>query len=242
MFGKSGARRIVPGQYLATNPKGRAVMIAAMEKSKLVNPSIVHHIVGIYVGFENPMFAALEVDYVEADQDPTGEAAANAGKLLTYYELDLGLNHVVRKWSEPTDPKANLLNADAPQHRSPTPRREHPPGDSGWGIIITAVVMHKWRGPRPLRFLSSTPTLPVQQIGDDALLQVHPQGIRQVLADRRVNEWRVPSGKSIVATMTNVRQVVVALSSAELMYFELDLDWRLNEYQDQKAMEAWCLH
>jgi hypothetical protein len=35
-FGKSGARRIVPGQYLATNPKGRAVMIAAMEKSKLV--------------------------------------------------------------------------------------------------------------------------------------------------------------------------------------------------------------
>ncbi|KAI0244924.1 hypothetical protein BJV78DRAFT_1290302 [Lactifluus subvellereus] len=94
-FGKSGAWRIVPGQYLATNPKGHAVMIAAMEKLKLVNPSIVHHIVGIYVGFENPMFAALEVDYVEADQDPTGEAAANAGKLLTYYELDLGLNHVM---------------------------------------------------------------------------------------------------------------------------------------------------
>lgn len=28
---------------------------------------------------------------------------------LTYYELDLGLNHVVRKWSEPTDGRANLL-------------------------------------------------------------------------------------------------------------------------------------
>jgi splicing factor 3B subunit 3 len=28
---------------------------------------------------------------------------------LTYYELDLGLNHVVRKWSEPTDARANLL-------------------------------------------------------------------------------------------------------------------------------------
>ena len=26
-FGKSGCRRIVPGQYLATDPKGRAVMI-----------------------------------------------------------------------------------------------------------------------------------------------------------------------------------------------------------------------
>jgi splicing factor 3B subunit 3 len=101
-FGKSGARRIVPGQYLATDPKGRAVMIAAMEKSKLVyilnrdaaanltisspleahrSSAIVHHIVGVDVGFENPMFAALEVDYTEADQDPTGEAAANAVKV-----------------------------------------------------------------------------------------------------------------------------------------------------------------
>jgi splicing factor 3B subunit 3 len=77
-------------------------MIAAVEKSKLVyilnrdaaanltisspleahrNSSIVHHIIGVDVGFENPMFAALEVDYAEADQDPTGEAAANAGKV-----------------------------------------------------------------------------------------------------------------------------------------------------------------
>jgi hypothetical protein len=30
-------------------------------------------------------------------------------QMLTFYELDLGLNHVVRKWSEPTDPRANLL-------------------------------------------------------------------------------------------------------------------------------------
>ena len=30
-------------------------------------------------------------------------------QMLTYYELDLGLNHVVRKWSEPTNPRANLL-------------------------------------------------------------------------------------------------------------------------------------
>jgi splicing factor 3B subunit 3 len=101
-FGKSGARRIVPGQYLATDPKGRAVMIAAMDKSKLVyilnrdaaanltisspleahrNNSVVHHIVGVDVGFENPMFAALEVDYTESDQDPTGQAAAKAGKV-----------------------------------------------------------------------------------------------------------------------------------------------------------------
>ncbi|KAF7782979.1 hypothetical protein Agabi119p4_2355 [Agaricus bisporus var. burnettii] len=497
-FGKSGARRIVPGQYLATDPKGRSVMIAAMEKAKLVyilnrdaaanltisspleahkNSSIIHHIVGLDVGFENPVYAALEVDYSESDQDPTGEAFKRAEKMLTYYELDLGLNHVVRKWSEPTDPRANLLvqvpggqlassdrfdgpsgvlvccedhiiyrHMDSPQHRVPIPRRQHPLEDKERGVIITSAVMHKMKGafffllqsedgdlfkvtiehedeevkalkikyfdtvpvasslcilksgflfvasefgnhylyqfqklgdddeepefsstsfpssgmaepqaalprvyfkPRPLDnlaladelesldpiidskvlnllpnsdtpqifaacgrgarsslrtlqhgleveesvssdlpgipnavwttkrneddpydsyiilsfvngtlvlsigetieevqdtgFLSSAPTLAVQQIGSDALLQVHPHGIRHVLADRRVNEWRVPSNKTIVAATTNKRQVVVALSSAELVYFELDLDGQLNEYQDRKAMGSTVL-
>lgn len=90
-------------------------------------------------------------------------------------------------------------------------------------------------------FLSSAPTLAVQQIGADALLQVHPHGIRHVLSDRRVNEWRVPQGKTIVSATTNKRQVVVALSSAELVYFELDLDGQLNEYQDRKAMGSTVL-
>jgi splicing factor 3B subunit 3 len=90
-------------------------------------------------------------------------------------------------------------------------------------------------------FLSSAPTLAVQQIGTDALLQVHPHGIRHVLADSRVNEWKVPQGKTIVCATTNKRQVVVALSSAELVYFELDLDGQLNEYQDRKAMGSTVL-
>ncbi|KAF5357416.1 hypothetical protein D9758_005852 [Tetrapyrgos nigripes] len=497
-FGKSGARRIVPGQYLAVDPKGRSVMIAAMEKAKLVyilnrdaaanltisspleahkNAAIIHHIVGLDVGFENPTFAALEVDYTESDQDPTGEACKNAEKMLTYYELDLGLNHVVRKWSEPTDPRANLLlqvpggqlassdrfdgpsgvlvccedhiiyrHMDAPQHRVPIPRRKHPLSDSGRGMLIVAAVMHRMRGaffflvqnedgdlfkvtieheeeevkalkikyfdtvpvasslcilksgflfvasefsnhylyqfqklgdddnepefsstmypsfgmadpsqplprahfrPRPLDnlaiadeieslnpildskvlnvlpnsdtpqifaacgrgtrsslrilrhgleveesvssdlpgipnavwttkrteedaydsyiilsfvngtlvlsigetieevqdtgFLSSAPTLAVQQIGADALLQVHPGGIRHVLSNGHVTEWRAPANKSIVAATTNKRQVVVALSSAELVYFELDLEGQLNEYQDRKAMGSTVL-
>ena len=29
-FGKSGCRRIVPGQYLAVDPKGRAIMIGTV--------------------------------------------------------------------------------------------------------------------------------------------------------------------------------------------------------------------
>lgn len=129
-FGKSGLRRIVPGQYLATDPKGRAVMIGAVEKQKLVyilnrdsaarltisspleahkSHTIVHDCVGLDVGFENPIFACLEIDYSEADNDPTGEALKATEKILTYYELDLGLNHVVRKWSEAVDDRANML-------------------------------------------------------------------------------------------------------------------------------------
>jgi splicing factor 3B subunit 3 len=129
-FGKSGCRRIVPGQYLAIDPKGRAVMIGAIEKQKLVyilnrdsqarltisspleahkSTTLVYHIVGVDVGFENPVFACLEVDYEEADNDVSGEVAANTKQTLTFYELDLGLNHVVRKYSESLEEHANML-------------------------------------------------------------------------------------------------------------------------------------
>lgn len=37
--------------------------------------------VGVDVGFENPLFAALEVDYGESDQDSTGEAFNSAEKV-----------------------------------------------------------------------------------------------------------------------------------------------------------------
>ena len=107
-YGKSGARRIVPGQYLATDPKGRSVMVSAMEKAKLVyvlnrdaaanltisspleahkHQAIIHYIVGVDVGFENPLYAALEVDYAEADNDPTGEAFENAEKARLFFVL-----------------------------------------------------------------------------------------------------------------------------------------------------------
>ena len=70
-----------------------SVMIGAMEKQKLVyilnrdaqarltisspleahkSTTLVYHMVGVDVGFENPMFACLEVDYEEADNDPSG--------------------------------------------------------------------------------------------------------------------------------------------------------------------------
>ncbi|KAH7080936.1 CPSF A subunit region-domain-containing protein [Paraphoma chrysanthemicola] len=129
-FGKSGIRRVVPGEYLAADPKGRAIMIASVEKNKLVyiltrsgqtdiaisSPleahkpqTLVYTLIGLDVGYDNPMFASLELDYSNSETDPTGEAFSELQKELVYYELDLGLNHIVRKWSEPVDRTANAL-------------------------------------------------------------------------------------------------------------------------------------
>lgn len=58
----------------------------------------------------NPFFQTPWcVLFQEADNDPTGEAAANTQQTLTFYELDLGLNHVVRKYSEPLEEHGNFL-------------------------------------------------------------------------------------------------------------------------------------
>ncbi|WVR03143.1 pre-mRNA-splicing factor RSE1 [Kwoniella sp. DSM 27419] len=499
VYGKTGSRRIVPGQYLAVDPKGRSCLVGATKlvyvlnrnsEGKLFpsspleahrNHNLVTAVVGVDQGYDNPLYAALEMDYSESDEDPTGEAFENVQKYLTFYELDLGLNHVVRKWSEPTDRRANMLvqvpggqnansdrfdgpsgvlvctedhiiwkHMDVEAHRIPIPRRRNPlaqRGEASRGMIIVAAVMHKIKGafffllqsedgdlfkvwiehegedvkalkikyfdtvpvanslcilksgylfvasefsdqnlyqfqalgdddgeqewsstdypdngnlegplpyaffnPRPLQnllavdtlssldpitdasvvnllgassdtpqiyaacgrgprstfrtlkhgldvsvlvnsplpgvpthvwtlkltdedefdsyivlsfpngtlvlsigstieevndtgFLSSGPTLAVQQLGDAGLLQVHPYGLRHIRAKDRVDEWSAPPGQTIVAATTNKRQVVIALSTAELVYFELDPEGSLSEYQDKKALpgNATCL-
>lgn len=479
-FGKSGCRRIVPGQFLAVDPKGRAVMVGALEKQKLVyilnrdaqarltisSPLEAHksntfsfHIVGVDVGFENPMFACLEIDYEDADSDPSGEGAQGTQQLLTYYELDLGLNHVVRKYSEPLEEYGNLLVAvpggsdgpsgvlicsenyityknlgDQPDIRMPIPRRRNDLDDPERGMIFVCSATHKTKSmffflaqteqgdifkitletdddmvteirmkyfdtvpvatsmnvlktgflfiaseygnhylyqiahlgddddepefssatpleegdtfffaPRTLRnleevdqleslspilscqiadlasedtpqlyvacgrgprssmrvlrhglevsemavselpgnpnavwtvkkkaddefdayiivsfvnatlvlsigetveevtdsgFLGTTPTLSSSLIGDDALLQIYPDGIRHIRADKRVNEWKTPGKKSIVKCAVNQRQVVIALTGGELVYFEMDPTGQLNEYTERKEMNA----
>jgi splicing factor 3B subunit 3 len=129
-FGKSQVRRVVPGEYLATDPKGRAIIVASTEKNKLIytltrstqggisisSPleahkpqTLMYCLIGLDVAYDNPMFAAIELDFSSAEADPTGEALQDLQKELVYYELDLGLNHIVRKWSEPIDRTANIL-------------------------------------------------------------------------------------------------------------------------------------
>ncbi|CEH18667.1 pre-mrna-splicing factor rse1 [Ceraceosorus bombacis] len=497
-FGRSGSRRIVPGQYLAVDPKGRAVMIGALEKAKLVyilnrdaaanltisspleahrNSAIIHALIGVDVGYENPVFAALEIGYEEADRDASGAAYESTEKLFTYYELDLGLNHVVRRWTSPVSHTASHLIAvpggynqtserwEGPsgvlvcsedyisykhsvgeEHRIPIPKRLNPVNAEQRGSIIVASVCHRMKTgffflvqnedgdlfkitiehdgedmqalkikyfdtvpvaaslvilragllfvasesgpsyiysfqklgddddlpeyssvdydslgagdeapevptfiPRPLEnlmqtdeisaldpildakvlnplmtdspqiiaacgrgprssfkmlqyglevqeaissdlpgvpgavwttklkaedqydayiilsfvngtlvlsigetieevsdsgFLTSAPTLAVQQLGTDALLQVHPGGIRHVMIDKQVTEWETPAAPNgrptqIVAAATNQRQVVLALAPTnELVYFELDMDGQLNEYQERKSVGA----
>jgi splicing factor 3B subunit 3 len=75
------------------------------------NLTMCFSMVGMDVGFENPCFACLELDCGESDLDTTGQAFVDIEKLLTLYELDLGLNHVVRKWSNPVPRTANHLVA-----------------------------------------------------------------------------------------------------------------------------------
>lgn len=87
-------------------------------------------------------------------------------------------------------------------------------------------------------FLTSSPTIAVQQLGEDALIQVYPQGIRHIRADRRVNEWRTPGGQVIVQAATNNRQIAIALSGGEIVYFELDNMGQLNEHQERKQMAS----
>ena len=431
--------------------------------------TLVFALVGLDVGYENPVFAALEVDYTESDQDPTGEGFDTIEKSLVYYELDLGLNHVVRKWSDPVDRTATMLfqvpgGADGPSgvlvcgldnityrhsnqdpFRIAIPRRRGATENPERKRSIISGVMHKMRGafffllqsedgdlfkvtldmvedengqatgevkklkikyfdtvpissslcilksgflfvasetgdhqfyqfeklgdddnetefdsesfpvdptetytpiffhPRAAEnvnlvdsipsmnpimdckvanlteedapqiyaicgsgarstfrtlkhglevndivdselpsvpsavwttkitrgdqydayivlsflngtlvlsigetveevtdtgFLSTAPTLAVQQLGEDALIQVHPKGIRHIRKDRKVNEWPAPQHRSIVAATTNERQVAVALSSGEIVYFEMDEDGSLAEYDEKREMSG----
>lgn len=87
-------------------------------------------------------------------------------------------------------------------------------------------------------FLATTPTIAVQQLGQDALLQIYPQGIRHIRANKQVTEWRAPGGRSIVRAATNRQQVVIALTGGELVYFEVDESGNLSESHVRREMTS----
>lgn len=85
-------------------------------------------------------------------------------------------------------------------------------------------------------FLGTMSTLCCSQLGENALIQIYPEGIRHIRADKRVNEWKAPVKKQIVQCAINQRQVVIALSGGELVYFEMDTAGQLNEYTERRDM------
>ncbi|RAL58496.1 hypothetical protein DID88_005200 [Monilinia fructigena] len=94
---------------IITSDSGRITIVEFVPAQNKFNAYISRLSETLDVGYANPVFAALEVDYGDSDQDPTGQAYEEIEKQLVYYELDLGLNHVVRKWSDPVDRTANIL-------------------------------------------------------------------------------------------------------------------------------------
>lgn len=114
-YGRSGCRRAVAGQYLACDPHGRAVMVAAVQKQRIVyvlnrdaagalavsspieanldEGAVLLGCAALDCGLGNPQFACLEL-------------ARDGAKQLAVYELDLGSNHITRASSRPADPGA----------------------------------------------------------------------------------------------------------------------------------------
>lgn len=105
-------------------------MLGAVEKQKLVyilnrdsnskltisspleahkSHTVVFDLVGLDVGFENPVFACLESDYGEVDEVDSSVQSGKVVKTVTYYEMDFGLNHVVRKEVETVAESAHRL-------------------------------------------------------------------------------------------------------------------------------------
>ncbi|KAL5021527.1 hypothetical protein ScPMuIL_000682 [Solemya velum] len=68
--------------------------------------------------------------------------------------------------------------------------------------------------------------------------EIYPDGIRHIRSDKRVNEWKTPGKKTIVKCAVNQRQVVIALTGGELVYFEMDPTGQLNEYTERKEMSS----
>jgi len=153
-FGKTGVRRIVPGEFLGCDPKGRAIMIGAAEKQKFVyilnrdsankitisSPLEAHKpntitldMVGVDVGIENPQFACLEIDYGDFDSKQAAVVTGEFQTTLTLYEMDLGLNHVVRKVCTPVDNTAHAL----------IPVPGHPDGPGGLLVLCENFIVYK---------------------------------------------------------------------------------------------------
>jgi splicing factor 3B subunit 3 len=198
--------------------------------------TILFSMVGVDVGFDNPIFAMIELEYKECDEDPTGEAIHETEKKLTFYELDLGLNHVVRKWSEPISRTANLLlavpggddgpsgvlicgenwvsykNQNHPEIRTALPRRVDMPMQRG--LLITTATVHKQRG---LYFFMLQ-----SELGDlYKVTLVHDENNRKMVVDVVVTVFdSIACASALCITKTGMMFVAAEFGNHYLLQFQ----------------------
>ena len=151
---------------LNRDASGRPIIASPLEAHR--SRTIVLDTVGVDNGYDNPIFASLEYQYPDEEDllDGMSPTEAGAQKEVAYYELDLGLNHVSRRWATAAQPSACCLaplqgGADGPSgvlvggedwieylHEGSSnkiicaiPRRVlHPPSK---GVLITKMTVHK---------------------------------------------------------------------------------------------------
>lgn len=135
---KNGITRLNPGQYLCVDPNNRALMVSAIQKNKLLykietndgklelsSPleassklTLTLQLCALDTSYENPVFAAIEVDYSDYNdaENPKVYAPESSPLTLNYYEFDQGLNHIVRRRAPKPLPASSSQLIPLPGH------------------------------------------------------------------------------------------------------------------------------
>ena len=152
--------------YILNRENERVTVSSPLEAPK--SHTVVFSTVGLDAGYDNAIFAALEVDYGDWQDKDSVVCNGQVTKFLTLYEMDFGLNTVKRRTSEPVDDSAHQLimvpfapdgpggvvvlcedflvyrGAKGVEQRVPYPKRLGAPGDRG--VLINAVAFHRHKG------------------------------------------------------------------------------------------------
>ncbi|KAJ6720361.1 SPLICING FACTOR 3B SUBUNIT 3 [Salix viminalis] len=212
-------------------------MIGACEKQKLVYVLNRDNVARLTISSPLEAHKSHTICYSVCDQDSTGQATSEAQKNLTFYELDLGLNHVSRKWSEQVDNGANMLamvpgGGDGPsgvlvrvENFVIYKNQGHPEIcllNTEYGDIFKVTLDHETDEVKELKIKPSGEEEEDVEASSATLLETE-EGFQPVF---------LPAKRTtIVKVGSNRLTVVIALSGGELKYFEVDITGQLMEVE-----------
>ena len=78
-------------------------------------------------------------------------------------------------------------------------------------------------------FETKKATIHVNLMEDDSLVQVYSNGVRHITKDRKIQICAQPENMKITRAVSNAKQLVIAVTGGDLIYFELDESGSLNE-------------